>query len=117
MENNLSFKEIARTDRWDGRSLHIIDRGTNFEPFVVCWNFDGKEWDWGSYFSTIERARDVYCEKQIEYGFDEGSVEVISKDVNEVNDFTLIEQENIREPIDTSDTKAKPKQRNERGER
>jgi len=80
----------------DGRTLHVIDRSTNHEPYVVCWNLgrgnepDCKpEWDWGTYCDTLERAIVVFHEKLRKSGF-LPNVPVISGDIRLTRDSVCV---------------------------
>ncbi len=35
----------------------------NFEPYVVAWKFNGKDWCQGHYFDTLADAEKCYAEK------------------------------------------------------
>lgn len=60
------LKTIKRRDGW---TLHIINRKTPYQPFVVCWNYDGATWDWGTYCDTLEQAEIALTKKCEEHGF------------------------------------------------
>lgn len=60
--------EMMRAERGDKATLHIIDRGHDLASrFVVCWNFDGKTWDWGNYFAqdNYARALEIFEDKRL----------------------------------------------------
>ena len=65
------MKELWRATRphIDSATLHIIQRATVYQKFVVCWNFDGSEWDWGTYCHTYEQAQEVFYDKYMRHGF------------------------------------------------
>ena len=66
--------ELITTAKRDGDSatLHIINRHTDYQPFVVCWNFNGSEWDWGTYCENLSEAFAVFGEKRRQHGFVKG---------------------------------------------
>ncbi|GHV10030.1 hypothetical protein FACS1894217_15180 [Clostridia bacterium] len=67
-QNNLN--ELQKAVRLNGESLHIIQQlNAEHTPFVVCWHFDGKTWDWGTYCQTLEQAQTVFQQKCVEHGF------------------------------------------------
>ena len=53
-------------------TLHIVNRGTPFQPFVVCHNFDGAEWDHGTYCDTLEQAIEAFQAKLLDFGYVDG---------------------------------------------
>lgn len=50
-----NYKVIERT----GLEHTIIDRGTSFQPIIVCWHLDEETMTWaqGHYFQDLEDAR------------------------------------------------------------
>ena len=74
----MTILELWRADRArDNMTMHIIQRASIYQKFAVCWNFDGKEWDWGTYCHTFEQAQGVFYEKYIKNHF---------RDLKTVND-------------------------------
>ncbi|GHU91393.1 hypothetical protein FACS1894202_12740 [Clostridia bacterium] len=69
MDSN-GLKELRKATRADGNTLHIVQQlNTEYTPFVICWHFDGKTWDWGTYCQTLEQAERVFNEKAAEHDF------------------------------------------------
>ncbi|GHU92055.1 hypothetical protein FACS1894202_14430 [Clostridia bacterium] len=69
MDSN-GLKELRKATRADGNTLHIVQQlNAEYTPFVICWHFDGKTWDWGTYCQTLEQAERVFNEKAAEYEF------------------------------------------------
>lgn len=65
------MNELCRATRphIDSATLHIIQRATVYQKFVVCWNFDGSEWDRETYCHTYEQAQEVFYDKYMRNGF------------------------------------------------
>jgi len=56
---------------YDGARLHLLNRGTEYQPWVVAWNYDGqtKSWDWGNYSNNLSEALATFLDKYSNYGF------------------------------------------------
>jgi hypothetical protein len=55
----------------DGSRLHLFNRGTEYQPWVVAWNYDEqtKSWDWGNYSNTLSEALTTFSDKYSNAGF------------------------------------------------
>jgi len=56
--------ELTRGIRSDGKTLHIIDRGAGKCRYVVCFNFDGRRWEFGAHCESLKDAVAVYEKRQ-----------------------------------------------------
>lgn len=61
--------EYIKLTREDGRTIHFINRGTRYQPYVICWNFTERGWDWGHYFEDYVAAADFYWKLADEHEF------------------------------------------------
>jgi hypothetical protein len=49
-------------------TLHLIDLGEDVNHrYVVCHNFTGTEWDWGSYFENLDDAVERFLLKATQW--------------------------------------------------
>lgn len=55
----------------DNSRLHLLKRDTEYQPFVVCWNYDPSDnsWNWGTYCNTLKKALTAFIKKCDENGF------------------------------------------------
>lgn len=66
----LNLEELWRaTPPRRGGTLHIIYRDTPHQPYVVCHNFNGVDWDHGTYCDTLEAAANTIAKKLADGGF------------------------------------------------
>jgi hypothetical protein len=69
------------TDPYGLHTLHIIDRATDYQRYVVCHNYRPENgWDWGNYFDDQGRAVECFLKKITRMGWiprseDEAGVE------------------------------------------
>lgn len=63
---------FTATREYDGERLHLLNRGTEYQPWVVAWNYDEqtKSWDLGSYSNKLSDALATFLDKYSNYGFD-----------------------------------------------
>ena len=64
---------LTATKRTGSDRLHLVNRGTQDTPFVVCWNYSTKHksWVWGTYSDTLKEALHIFSQKCCEFGFDD----------------------------------------------
>ena len=62
------YTATRESDDW---RLHLLNRGTEYEPWTICWNYDEKHkcWDWGIYVNSLSEALLIFIEKYVYYGF------------------------------------------------
>jgi len=58
--NAFKLEEIVNYEN----ELFIINRNTPYQPYVVCWNFTGTEWDCGTYCDTLDGALAAFNKKK-----------------------------------------------------
>lgn len=64
------MEEIAKTIRIeDNATLHVLKTYGTYTPYVVCWNYNGETWNWGTYCRTLDEAFEIYTQKQFNHGF------------------------------------------------
>ena len=84
-ENGKIFRFMFTAVReYDGSRLHLLNRDTEYNPWVICWNYDekSKSWDWGTYCNRLNDALITFLDKYSNYGFNrviEGYAEYSNK--------------------------------------
>ena len=54
----MNKENITIIKEYPAKDYTIINRGTNFQPYVACWLFDKNTYSWGQghYFDNLEEA-------------------------------------------------------------
>ena len=64
---------LTATRKADNFRLHLLNRYTPYQSWVVCWNYypTNDTWDWGSYCNDLKEALSIFNQRLTEHDFDD----------------------------------------------